>query len=334
MAKFLLRAVLVLVFLCFLLCCPAQGEEEISLIVNRGSVTETVYFTGLIKDNVTYAHLRQISEIAEFPIIWCKDTSSVVWQTGQGCLILTQDLEIVYLVGNEVKEFNWPVAPIMREGKFFVPLRMTELAGVLVEYDPATKTRSLNIPEGYSSEQIFFPYEAYLLVQGKLMEELAKRPQKISSFSTIFNSGYRSRTTNLKLAAEILDGYKIEPGESFSFNGTVGPRRPERGFEKAIVFINKKQVEDYGGGVCQVSSTLYNAVLKAGLPILERHPHSLPVAYVPKGKDATVSYGAADFRFKNNTRYPIIIRTSVDKNTLTLELFKERAEIITYEMSQ
>ncbi|NMA15488.1 MAG: VanW family protein [Clostridia bacterium] len=203
---------------------------------------------------------------------------------------------------------------------------MLEPAGFFVQYDPATRIRSLIIPENYFAHEIFSPYEAYLMVKEKIMEEQAKRPQKIGSFSTLFDLDYRSRAANIKLATEMIDGYKLNPGEEFSFNKVVGPRLPERGFQKAIVFVNKEKVEDYGGGVCQVSSTIYNAVLKAGLRIIERQPHSIPVDYVPKGKDATVSYGAIDFCFQNNTKDIISIRTFINKNILTVELFQEPAK--------
>ncbi len=123
------------------------------------------------------------------------------------------------------------------------------------------------------------------------------------------------------MAAEALNNALVYSGKTFSFNERVGPRTPDRGYLKAIIFVNKKQVEGYGGGVCQVSTTLYNAVLDAGLRVMERHPHSLPVSYVPKGKDATVNFGTADFKFKNNTANTLMLHAFVDKNKLTVEIF-------------
>ncbi len=123
-----------------------------------------------------------------------------------------------------------------------------------------------------------------------------------------------NRNINLELASKAIDYYIIENGDSFSFNDVVGPRSSSRGYRSANVIVNNKFVPGIGGGICQVSSTLYWAATKCNLKILERHPHSLPVNYIPKGKDATVSYGQLDLKFKNNTGDPIRIEAHTDRN--------------------
>ncbi len=118
----------------------------------------------------------------------------------------------------------------------------------------------------------------------------------------------RNRAQNIRLAVAAINGKMVLPGETFSFNGTVGKRTHERGYRDAYVYQNGKQELDVGGGVCQVSSTLYNCVLLADLPVLERYNHYFTIGYVPLGRDAAVA-STSDFKFKNNTNYPIRVDT-------------------------
>ncbi|GAW94216.1 VanW family protein [Calderihabitans maritimus] len=143
----------------------------------------------------------------------------------------------------------------------------------------------------------------------------------IASYSTGFNPNNKERVHNLRLAAEALNNYLIEPGEIFSFNTVVGPRTAVNGYKEALIIKNREFVPGMGGGVCQVSSTLYNAALRANLSIIERRRHSLPVKYVPLGTDATVAYGLIDLKFQNNTGGHLLIRTRVDRDRLTVKIF-------------
>jgi len=144
---------------------------------------------------------------------------------------------------------------------------------------------------------------------------------KIGEYSTKFNKAMEERTENIKLAAGKLDGFILAPGEIFSFNEVVGERTGEKGYKEAPMFVNNRTVLGIGGGVCQLSSTLYNVVLLADLEIIERSNHSLPVSYVPLGRDATVNYGTIDFRFKNTTNGHILIKCQVENDTLTVSFF-------------
>lgn len=155
----------------------------------------------------------------------------------------------------------------------------------------------------------------------------------LSSVSTSLNTGNVDRTNNVTLAAKYMNGTILNPGEEFSYNGIVGQRTTERGFKAAGAYSNGQLIDEVGGGVCQPSSTLYMAVLRADLEVTERTNHSMTVAYTPLGEDATVSYGSLDFKFKNNTDYPIklitvregsqmkakIMGTKVDDKTVRLE---------------
>lgn len=151
-----------------------------------------------------------------------------------------------------------------------------------------------------------------------------KPPELIGQYTTYFNGGQINRTHNIQVAAKTIDGKVLAPGERFSFNQTVGERTVAAGYREALVIEGDAFVPGLGGGVCQVSSTLYNAVLLADLQIVERHPHSLPVDYVPDGKDATVAYPVLDFRFRNSKSANIIIRCSVEENSLTFMLYEEK----------
>ena len=129
----------------------------------------------------------------------------------------------------------------------------------------------------------------------------------LAQTSTYLDEGNTQRTNNVRLAAKAINGTILNPGEEFSYNGVVGERTEARGYKPAHAYVNGQIVDEFGGGVCQPSSTLYMAVLRADLAVVERTNHSFTVAYTPLGEDATVDYGNLDFRFKNSTDYPIKI---------------------------
>ena len=133
--------------------------------------------------------------------------------------------------------------------------------------------------------------------------------------------GTENRLNNIILASASVNGLILEPGEEFSFNRIVGQRTSARGYKSAAAFSNGTTVQAIGGGICQVSSTLYSAIMDSSLRVTERYPHGLPVSYIPKGRDATVSWGSLDFRFLNNTDYPLRIDAEVDGRTLTVHVY-------------
>lgn len=136
-------------------------------------------------------------------------------------------------------------------------------------------------------------------------------PYLISSFSTRYDASNTNRSTNLRIAAEKINGKVLMPGEVFSYNKTVGKRTVEEGYKDAKIYADGGVVDGLAGGICQISSTLYNAVLLANLEIVERRNHSYTTSYVAAGRDATVVWGAIDFQFKNSRNYPIKIEASV-----------------------
>lgn len=151
---------------------------------------------------------------------------------------------------------------------------------------------------------------------------LEKLQAEVGYYATGISGSYQ-RYSNISLASKSLNNIVLWPGEVFSYNDTVGPRTPERGYLPAPVFLAGGTSIGYGGGVCQVSSTLYNAVLDADLDIIERHPHSKPVHYVADGKDAAVNYGSLDFKFKNNRDYPLIIKAGIGRGQVWVKILGE-----------
>ncbi len=148
----------------------------------------------------------------------------------------------------------------------------------------------------------------------------------LGTYSTSYASSSNGRKANVELAARKINGVILAPDEVFSYNRVVGPRTRAAGFRDAPVYSNGETVEGVGGGICQVSSTLYSAVLYADLKIVKRQNHSMTVAYVPKGQDATVAYNTIDFQFKNNTKYPIKISAAYGGGKLTVSLLGTKPE--------
>lgn len=146
----------------------------------------------------------------------------------------------------------------------------------------------------------------------------------VSEFSTKFSEGKVNRSSNIRLAASLIDGTVLMPGEVFSYNKTVGRRTSKTGFKLAGVYLNGRHEVDYGGGICQVSTTLFNAALLANLKIRERQSHGMPVPYVPLGRDATVDYGTVDLKFENTTGSPIAISAEVTSGQITFRILGKK----------
>ena len=199
----------------------------------------------------------------------------------------------------------------------YLPTSYLSALGYTGYWDAATNTLHITVPTGIYLQTA--PAEEITKAKAALKNDLPKG--KICSYTTYYKTSQYNRTVNLTLATKAINGAVVQPGETFSFNNTVGPRTAARGYKVAIVYSGGKMVYGIGGGICQVSSTLYNTVLNGGFQVVERWQHSLPVSYVPSGKDATVSWGSADFRFKNNKSYAIKIVATASGGTLTVSFY-------------
>lgn len=191
---------------------------------------------------------------------------------------------------------------------------INEAIGLVIDV-PGSVNKILNATEGQHLK-----LETIRIYPQYTRRDLKNANQKIGSYESWISGSYQ-RYTNIVLASSCLNNSVVWPGETFSFNETVGPRTAERGFMPAPVILMGARELDYGGGVCQVSSTLYNSVLASGLKITERHEHSLPVHYVPAGRDAAVAYGHMDLRFKNTRSNLVIIRAGVNRGKVWVQLW-------------
>lgn len=152
-------------------------------------------------------------------------------------------------------------------------------------------------------------------------------PSVISTFTTKYDASAKGRSTNISLVAEVINGKVLLPGEKFSFNAIVGNTTKEKGYQLATSYINGKMAQDYGGGTCQVSTTLYNAVLRANLEVLSRRNHSYIVSYVDIGTDATIAYPTTDLQFKNNRNYAIKVIASAKNGILKIDILGVKEEV-------
>lgn len=179
-----------------------------------------------------------------------------------------------------------------------------------------TGARSIEVPS----------YPIYPKVDTELLASLRVKP--IGYYVTYFNSNNSNRSHNIALAAKAIDSAVVFPGETFSFNQVVGMRTVDRGYKRAGVIVRGELSEGVGGGICQVSSTLYNAIDRAGLKIVKRYSHSRNVPYVLPGRDATVSWGGPDFVFENIYNQPVLIRAFGSGGRMTVSIYS--SELIEY----
>jgi len=168
--------------------------------------------------------------------------------------------------------------------------------------------------------------DIYPKVDSELLAHI--RTQQIGHYVTFFNSSNQSRSHNISLAAKAIDNHVVFPNEIFSFNKVVGMRSEEKGYKRAPIIVKGELAEGVGGGICQVSSTLFNAVDRAGLQIIERYSHSRHVSYVPSGRDATVSWYGPDFRFQNKYNQPILIRAKQYGGSMVITIYS--SDMINY----
>ena len=150
---------------------------------------------------------------------------------------------------------------------------------------------------------------------------LSKINTKISSFTTVFKPSDINRTENIRIASEQANGALILPGDVFSMNKALGPRIESKGYKEAPVIIKGTVVPGLAGGICQVTTTIYNAALLSNLEIVERSQHGLTVSYVGVGRDATISGDVIDFKFRNTNKYPIYVYIAMGKSSLTVSLY-------------
>jgi vancomycin resistance protein YoaR len=186
---------------------------------------------------------------------------------------------------------------------------------ILEEAELVTKVLEASVKGGDVNLPLYVTESGYKPEDVALLDEVV-----VASFTTTFDPSITGRNKNIELSAQAIQNVIVGTGDIFSFNTTVGPSDAEHGYQPAQEIVNKQVVMGIGGGICQTSSTLFNAVDQLAVEYIEWHHHSLTVGYVPPGRDATVSYGGLDFRFQNTAGVPFLIQTIYGKNTLTVEV--------------
>ena len=207
-----------------------------------------------------------------------------------------------------------------------------DTSGVTV--DP-NRMASLLTAMDYNADAYSIVLPTVEIPAGVTVQSLTEQHALLATYSTSFKKSplcNSNRVFNIKKAAAMINGSIVMPGETFSMNRTIGDRNRKNGWKTAAAITGGTYAKEYGGGVCQVSSTLFNTVLMADLAIVERYHHSWPMTYVPIGRDATISTGSKDFIFQNNTDAPITIIASVNEKakTVTVSLYGEQPDGYAY----
>lgn len=258
---------------------------------------------------------------------------------GEGKRIQLFPGENIIIVNSQPLELE--IAPIKTaDGILFLPLRSVgEALDYSVIYDEAQHFIYLNSP-GYeppppgqplpTQPPVVIDYNS-LPTWGNIfavpgLTELWQGETIITGYFTRLVDKSPGRTTNVILSSSKINNTVLPPGDVFSFNQTVGPRTAQGGYQNAKIFAGKKVITGIGGGICQTSTTIYNVVLDAGLQVLERYPHSMRVAYAPLGRDASVSWGSTDFKFRNNQDFPLKIMLKVEGGYVFAALVKAEPE--------
>ncbi|GAA0179415.1 VanW family protein [Clostridium sediminicola] len=285
------------------------GNNVLEKIVEIQGIDKTysIGYTELdVKYNIdetvekAFEHGRELGLIDKFKLI--KNPKTVEF-----------DLEFTYnkkaienVINTMEKEINAePVNATIKylgNGKFEVK---DDVKGAKLDFEKLSKDINEKIQSEADDLTILAPINE--LVADVTGEQLRSIDSNVGSYSTNYKTSSWARSTNIDLATKAINGTILMPGEEFSFNDVVGKRTEAKGYQVAHVIVRGEYVDGLGGGICQVSTTLYNAALLAGLEITERSHHTYPSSYVPIGRDATVDYGNIDLKFVNNQEYPIYI---------------------------
>lgn len=194
----------------------------------------------------------------------------------------------------------------------------TERTTIVPEPSPQLHKEKTNLPSasGVVNEVPWENDEKFLNLRNNY-----GTPIRMAAYCTVLRDPLPGEEDNVHHAASLLSGTVLQPGQTFSQNKTIGPYDEARGFKEGPTYLGTQLTTTIGGGVCKIASTLYNVAVLSNLEIIERHPHGMPVPYVPYGQDATVAYGQSDFRFRNNTGGPVLIWAQGVDNVLYIAFY-------------
>lgn len=227
-------------------------------------------------------------------------------------LLYSQSLPILARPGGLVSLPEWE---LQRRSEFRTPLLETDCPFCTITSSPAGQSLY-----GYTSEQElpWFAEQPTRLTQ--LQDEFGTQ-HLVTAFRTTLPDPLFGEEENIVVAASYLAGTVLLPGKTASLNRIIGPYTEERGYREGPTYMGTRIIGTVAGGVCKIASTLYNIIVASDLQVLERHPHSMVVPYVPPGRDATVAWGAKDFRFRNNRGTPVIFWASSSEGVLYIAMY-------------
>lgn len=320
-------------------------KDYIALLMNTVNINPTfVYNDNAINDYMDFLEVS-LPEQVEQPGYYVEDDELVITTGSNGVGIQRDDLKSILLSSLQDVTYKSQV--------FVIPTYVTypesldvgkireELYKPMVNASYTTNPYSFVVEEtgvDFSVDEVLNTVKNVGTNEEYRFDLIYTKPQvKVSDFGmdafpnllATYSTKYVNnpdRTTNLRIAASKVNGTVIVPGGTFSFNSVVGPRTTSRGYKSAAIYSEGTVVNDTGGGICQVVTTIYNAAIKANMNITERRNHSFLPTYADPGYDATVVYGSQDFKFKNSRDYPIKIIASVENGYCTVEIYGLKTE--------
>lgn len=298
------------------------------------TVVDTLLQTeGLSEKRFDYTIQNNLAEITLNPGVTCYD-SEKLFET-----ILAEYPNVQSLYSMEQTSTKAPTAEEIKNAINIevIDARMEKVDGkiTIFPHQVGLQIDETVLEEKLASGEPVFQVPVTVLNPKVLTDDLGDEafPNRLSTYTTKYNEGEVSRSTNVKLAAKKVNGTILNSGDVFSFNQVVGKRTYENGFRDAKIFLADKVVDGTGGGICQVSSTIYPAVLYSNLKIVERRNHNFVVSYAKSGIDATVAYGSIDFKFQNNLQNPIRIKATAVNGNMTVEIWGTKENDNTVEIT-
>lgn len=339
--------ILIVVITCIAMALNGKNSDETGVQATTEAVTETemkkeVSVDGISITGLSKSQAREVL-LKEFPWSMTVSYDSEVYEVNDLMAGKIDSLLNEIYSGEPQESYTLDTAGLEEQIK-------AEAAACAAKWDKKAKNGSIDSFNAETGKFVFAGEEnGFAIDQEKLIDDItqalaakdfdakieasgsavapeitaasAKEQYKtIGSFTTNTTSN-KNRNTNVRLAAEAINGTVIKPGHEFSFNGTVGQRTEAKGYKGAAAYNNGEVVQEIGGGVCQVSTTLYNAVFKAGLKISYRRSHTFEPNYVTPGRDATVSYEQPDFKFINTSSTAIGLRASYADQKMTVSVY-------------
>lgn len=233
-------------------------------------------------------------------------------------LTKSQVKEVLQEKGDDFVTHAKDASLIRQNGKFIVK---KEQEGQSLDIDSTVSRLKKYVKTKWNGEDTRIKVSVLKEEPEHTAEELKSIKDKLGTYSTDYSGSNDNRKQNIARAAALLNGIILYPGEVISVQNTIGPIDDSNGYALAGSYLDGKVVDSFGGGVCQVSTTLYNAVIRAELEIVERHNHTMTVHYVPLSSDAAIATGSMDFQFKNNKKTPIYIATDADGSNLYMSIY-------------